>query len=88
MAYTSTWTDPDDVEPYQEAGERVKEQVDLRLIITKLMQNLAWFGRDDGHEHTFSVANPGDGHTIILPGRDAPNMDHDLAPVWYNPLGI
>lgn len=90
MPYSSTFTDPDDVEPYQEAGERVKEVVDSRLLITRLMQNLAWFGRSDGHQHTFPnfPVTDGDGHAIILPGRDAPNLDHDLAPVWYLPLGL
>lgn len=88
MTYTSTFTDPDDVFEYQEAGERVKELVDMRLLMTRIMQNLSWFGREDGHEHTFPVANAGDGHPIILPGRDAPNLDHDLAPIWYMPLGL
>lgn len=90
MSYSSTFTDPNLVESYQEAGERVKEQVDLRLLITRLMQNLAWFGREDGHQHTYPnfPVTDGDGHQIIIPGRDAPNMDHDLAGAWYCPLGF
>lgn len=88
MAYATTFTDPDDVEGYQQAGERVKEIVDSRFLMTRLMQNLAWFGREDGHEHTFPEANLGDGHPIIIPGRDATNLDHDLAPIWYCPVGI